>query len=131
MASLGVKVARVEVESSGYGATDVTESVRKLVADLGLERGVVTIYSVDRDCFVLGIEYEPNLLADLESFMKSLGCLDRASPCIALLSKPISVAVVRSQLLTGSFRRIVLVDVSREPRPKSLVIALEGVFRGS
>lgn len=125
---IDIALARIEVESEGYGAEDVTESVRKLVEELGLVRGSVTLYSVSRGCFVLGIEYEPNLLADLEDFMKRLGCIESRVPCIALLSKPLTLIVLDKQLRMGAFRRIVFVDVSRQRGRKEVVIVAEGLF---
>ncbi len=125
---IDVKVARVSIDSCGYEAKDVTEAVRKLVRDLGLVKGVLTVYSLDGGCFVLGIEYEPSLLADLEDFMKGLGCLERYQPCVALFSKPLSIAVVGGELQLGVFRRVVFIDVSRVRGEKRVVVVAEGVF---
>ncbi len=126
---LDVVIAKLRIESEGYGATDVTESVRSLIKELGLVKGSVTLYAVDRDCFVLGIEYEPNLLADLEEFMKGLGCMERKSPCLALLSKPVTALVINGELQLGVFRRIVFVDVSKARGEKEVVLVAEGVFK--
>ncbi len=121
-------VARMKVESCGYEALDITENVRSLVKQLKLVKGSVTLYAIDRGCFVVGIEYEPNLLADLEDFMKSLGCFERRSSCIALFSKPLTIIVYGNELQLGVFRRIVFVDVSKAKGIKEVILVAEGMF---
>ncbi len=124
-----VALAKLSIESEGYGAEDITESVRKLDDELGLVRGSLTIYSTSRGCFVLGIEYEPNLLSDLEEMMSRLGCTENRFPCLALFNKPLTAVVIDGELRLGVFRRVVFIDVSREKGLKEVIVVAEGLFR--
>lgn len=128
--AVDVKVYRVLVESSGYTAIDITEYVRSVVTEAGLVRGLAVVYAVERGCSVAEVEYELELLADLEVLLKNLGCVE-TDLCSVVLGREVIVPVVNGSLFLGQFKNIVLVDVSRAAGSKSVVIALEGVFKNS
>ncbi len=125
--SLSVALARLRIDSSGYTALDITEYVKSVVAEQGLRDGVVLVYTPEKRCSVTLIEYEPSLLADLEDFLKRVGCAD-IGVCDAVIGKSVALPVVRGSLELGMFKRIVFVDFSRSSGEKVVVVALEGVF---
>jgi len=129
--SFSTRLYRLEIESSGYGAEDITSVIARIVKELGLERGIVVVYAVDRGCAVTCIEYEPQLLADLEDLLKKVGGVDRPWIAEALIGKSVVVPVHGGSLQLGRFKSIVFLDLSRVRGSKSVVVALEGVFRGS
>ena len=123
----GFKLVKRDVESSGYTAIDLTSLVEEVVDSCGLKEGIVTVYSPERHVIVTLIEYEPNLLKDLEDFMKKF--TNRYEPVIeALLGKSVIVPVVDGSLDLGSFKNIVLVDVSYRSGIKRVYLGLEGIF---
>ncbi len=127
---LKVALARLRIDSSGYTAIDITEHVKKLVVDQGLRDGVVLVYTPEKRCSITLIEYEPNLLADLEDLLKRIGCID-IGVCDAIIGKSVALPAIRGSLELGMFKRIVFIDLSKVGGEKVVVIVLEGVFEAS
>ncbi|RLG86225.1 MAG: hypothetical protein DRO39_03715 [Thermoprotei archaeon] len=126
---LGLRLARLTLDSPGYTAEDLTPAVLGLIRRQRLTNGVVTLYAASPGTAVVLIEYEPELLKDLEELIASLG---GRSPVVseALLGKEASAPVVRGSLETGRFKNFVFIDLSRSPGEKEVVAVLEGVFEG-
>ncbi|MDK6028204.1 YjbQ family protein [Ignisphaera sp. 4213-co] len=125
-----IKIVKLTLRSSGYEVQDITAHVAQLVKENGLENGLAILYTNERGCSVAEIEYEPELLADLETFLQKVGCIDK-NICNVLIGKNTFVPVVHSSLFLGQFKNIVFVDVSRVDGEKSLVIVLEGIFKNN
>ena len=123
-----VRVYKVSMESPGYTALDITAHVSEVVREAGLQKGLAVVYSAEEDCAVIEIEYEPNLLLDLETFLKRIGCVD-ARVCDIVLGRSAVIPVVNISLFLGQFKNVVFVDLSKKPGNKSLVVVLEGIFK--
>ncbi len=122
-----VRVVRLRIGSSGYEAVDITENVREVVKGLGLINGVVVTHTPSKYCLVTMIEYEPELLADLEEFMSKCGSVSGLAE--ALVGKSVVAPVVNNDLALGTFKRLVFIDLSRSKGEKEVVVALEGTFK--
>lgn len=127
---MDVKVYKLIIESPGYTAQDVTSYVADIVSKSGIKKGIAVVYAYDVNCMVVEIEYEPDLLADLEQFLKNIGCLDEGL-CEVVLGKSVVVPIINGSMFLGRFKNIVFVDVSRVKGSKDLVVVLEGVFKDS
>jgi len=123
MSTFKLEMVSLEIETEGYGAYDITDKVQDEVLKHRLVNGLVTVYSPEEHVSIVLIEYEPNLLADLEKLMKELG-----GAAEALLGKTVSVPVVDMFLDTGRFKRVVLVDISNRGGAKKVYVAMEGIF---
>jgi len=123
MSTFKLKMVSLEIETEGYGAYDITDKVQDEVLKHKLVNGYQTVYSPEEYVSIVLIEYEPNLLADLEKLMKELG-----GAAEALLGKTVSIPVVDIFLDTGRFKRIVLVDISNRGGVKKVYVAMEGIF---
>jgi len=128
--SVRLKLVRVSLESPGYTAIDLTPTVVSLIREHRLVNGVVSLYAASPGTAVVLVEYEPELLSDLEELIAELGS---KSPAVAeaLMGKEASAPVVKGSLETGRFKHFVFLDLSREPGEKFVVVALEGVFEGN
>ncbi len=120
-----VRVYEYTVESSGWNAFDITSVVEEIVKETGLEKGLVHVFTPESKCIVLFIEYEPNLLSDLEDFMNKYMC----SPSVleGLLGKSVTAPFIKGSLEIGVFKRIVFIDLSRSSGEKRVVITIEGI----
>lgn len=123
---LDVRLLEENIETTGWTAVDLTEKIQEIVAREGLLHGIVTVFTPEKDVVVTTIEYEAELLADLENLIARLG--GPGGVVEALIGKSTTVPVAKGRLETGAFKRIVLVDVSRNPGVKKVVVALEGIY---
>uniref|UniRef100_A0A7C5YUB0 YjbQ family protein n=1 Tax=Ignisphaera aggregans TaxID=334771 RepID=A0A7C5YUB0_9CREN len=123
-----IKMIRIVIESSGYTAIDITSYVDNAVKSQGLYNGFVHVFTSEKKCSVTLIEYEPELLSDLEEFLKRIGCID-IGLCDAIIGKSAIVPVVNNTLFLGQFKRIVFIDTSNVTGEKGLVLTIEGVFK--
>ena len=122
-----VKVFKLTVGSNGYEAIDLTENVKEVVLNSGLINGVTVVHTPSRYCSVTMIEYEPELLADLEEFISK--CRGLSGIGEALIGKSVIVPVVNSELRLGTFKRVVWIDFSKVSGDKEVVVVLEGIFK--
>jgi len=124
--TLDLILHKILVKTNGWTAIDLTEDIQRIVYEKKLKHGVVTVFTPDKNVVVTTIEYEPQLLGDLESLINRLG--GPSGVVEALIGKTTTVPVVDSSLETGAYKRIVLIDLSNEPGDKEVVIVLEGIY---
>uniref|UniRef100_A0A7C4FD01 YjbQ family protein n=1 Tax=Ignisphaera aggregans TaxID=334771 RepID=A0A7C4FD01_9CREN len=130
MTALNIKTARMWIKSPGYTAEDITNYVASVLKEMRFRRGIAVVHTPERGCNIVEIEYEPNLLKDLESLLKNSGCMD-SSICSALLSKSIIIPVHNGSMLLGQFKKVVFIDLSRDEGLKEVIVVGEGVFEVS
>ena len=124
--TLDLILHKISVKTNGWTAMDLTEDIQRIVYEKKLKHGVVTVFTPSKNVVVTTIEYEPQLLGDLESLIKKLG--GPSSIVEALIGKTTTIPVVNSNLETGTYKRIVLIDLSNEPGDKEVIIVLEGIY---
>ncbi len=115
-----------KIDSPGYTAIDLTPIVAEIVRSYGLVDGIILAYAPEPRTIVTMIEYEPELLKDLEDFIKKLGNPAMAE---ALLGKTVAIPVENGEPSQGVFKHIVFIDLSRVKGEKKMVFVLEGSFR--
>ncbi len=123
-----IKIVKMMLESNGYVAMDITGHVSSIAKTHLLSNGFIHVFTPERGCSIVLIEYEPELLADLEEFLKRIGCID-AELCDAVVGKGSIVPVVNGLLFTGQFKKIVFIDTSKTIGEKTVVLTLEGIFK--
>jgi len=124
--TLDLILHKISVKTNGWTAMDLTEDIQRIVYEKKLKHGVVIVFTPSKNVVVTTIEYEPQLLGDLESLIKKLG--GPSSIVEALIGKTTTIPVVNSNLETGTYKRIVLIDLSNEPGDKEVIIVLEGIY---
>jgi len=112
--------------SSGYTAVDLTKTIEEVLRSRGFKTGIVTVYSPEEHVIITLIEYEPNLLSDLENFIKRYST-SYESVLEALLGKEVTVPAVNGVLDLGTFKKIVMVDLSHKEGLKKVYVAIEGI----
>lgn len=127
---------------------DVTAVVEQAVQDAGLSNGVVVITSQHTTASIKINEHEPELLKDMECFLREMApaeryyrhndfsvrtvnmeedeCPNAHAHCQhLLLSASETVPVVDARLLLGKWQRIFLVELDR-PRLRHFVVSFVG-----
>lgn len=128
--SFGIRVYKITLHSPGYVAQDVTGYVAGVLSESNISKGIAIVYTNEERCSVIEIEYEPELLADLEQLLKNLGCLDKGL-CDVVLGRSVTIPIINGSLFLGRFKNIVFIDTSGKAGEKSLVIVIEGLSKGS
>jgi len=128
MKMLRLKMVKTYVESTGYTAIDITNIVDSLTNEHRFDNGLAYVFTPEKRCSVTMIEYEPELLADLEEFMKRLKCVELGT-CNALIGKSAVIPIHNGKCFLGTFKRIVFIDTSNIAGEKSMVIVFEGIFK--
>lgn len=123
---LDIRLRERNIETSGWTAIDLTEKIQEIVGEEGLLYGIVTVFTPEKDVVVTTVEYEVELLADLENLIGKLG--GPSGVVEALIGKTTTIPVVEGRLETGAFKRIVLIDISKNPGAKKVIVALEGIY---
>lgn len=117
-------IDKIYIKSTGWEAIDLTDNVNELIIKRNIKQGLVTIYTPNKHSHIILSEYEPNLLNDLESFLKEF--TSEKIIIDGLFGKSVVLPIINYELDIGIFKRIIFLDVSRESGDKEVVIVFEG-----
>lgn len=130
-----------EVSTDGQGdAQDVTAAVAKAVHDSGLTTGVATVFVAGSTAGVTTIEFEPGVVADVDSALERLAPRDgeyrhhlrwgddngSSHVRAALVGPSIAVPFASRRLLLGTWQQIVLLELDTRPRRRDVIIQVIG-----
>lgn len=119
---------------------DLTEQVSGLLAESGLQNGVLTLFCPSATSAVTTIEFESGALSDFRRLFDEIANPDRhyahnarwddgnghSHVRAALLGPSLSVPFVRARLTLGTWQRILYVDFDNRPRQRELVVQMIG-----
>ncbi len=126
--SMDIVIEKLKILSNGYTAINLQGEVENIIKNKGLVNGLVKLYARDKCCLLVLTEYEPGLMHDLEEVLEKIDQDKRCLVAEALYGKNASVPVRDGETCQGVFKHPILVDISREPGKKEVVIVLEGLF---
>ncbi len=101
---------------------DITDEVQAVVAESGVEQGLVSLFTADETAAIVVNERESGLLADMENAVARLSATSGA-PRIGLRS--VVFPAVRGVLYLGGWQRVMLVGLAGEG-PKQIVVQVTG-----
>jgi secondary thiamine-phosphate synthase enzyme len=125
----------------GHGeVVDLTEGVRRVVAQAGVQVGVATVFGQGSTVAVTTIEYEPGAVRDmgeaLERLLPAAGDYEHnrrnadtnahAHLRAALIGPSESIPVVDGGLVLGTWQQVVLVDFDDRPRTRTVHVNVTG-----
>lgn len=119
---------------------DITGSVRKIVAESGIQNGIVTVFVIGSTASISTIEYEPALVEDFKDEMEKLASSRMPSRHSAtwgddngfshiratLMGPGMSVPFQNGQLTLGTWQQIVLIDHDNCPRKREIFVQVIG-----
>ncbi len=123
---IDVLIDKLIIDSNGYAAIDITDTITDWLRKNKAKRGFVTINAPEKGCIVTLIEYESNLLSDLEEFLARHG-EQKKIVLEGLFGKSVVLPVIDGTIDAGVFKRIVFIDISEEEGPKEVLVGFEGV----
>ncbi len=125
----------LRLQTTGNGqVVDVTEGVSRIVATIGADRGVATVFAVGSTVAVTTMEYEPGGIADLQTMLERLipalgdyqhNRLNRDSNShahqrAALIGPSETIPVLDGGLALGTWQQIVLIDFDDRARERTV-----------
>ena len=119
---------------------DITTAVSQKVAESGLTEGHVLIFVPGSTAAVTTIEYETGVVRDLQEAIERLAPIGisyrhgakwgdgngYAHVRAALLGPSLTVPLIKSRLVLGTWQQIVLVDFDNEPRDRKVLVSISG-----
>jgi secondary thiamine-phosphate synthase enzyme len=138
---MSVETLSIRVDTRGNAdIIEITSQVLAAVAQSGIERGIVTIFSPSATSSITTIEYESGCLSDLRRLFDEIIPSDRdyshnarwgdgnghSHVRAALLGPSLTVPVVNHRLILGTWQQIIFIDFDNQPRRRELVIQVVG-----
>ena len=136
-----IETKKISLSTAGdCDVKDLTDSVRAAVSESSINSGVVTVFVPGSTAGVTTIEFESGAISDLKRTFSKLIPEDipyahnerwgdgnghshiRAS----ILGPSISVPFSSSDLITGTWQQIILVDFDNRPRQREVVLQIVG-----
>lgn len=122
---------------------DLTEEVRRIVADADVANGVAHLFVVGSTAALSTIEYEPGAVADLQDALERIAPADApykhneawhdgngyAHLRAALMKPSLSIPIIGRELALGTWQQIILLDFDNRPRKRIVhvqVVRTEG-----
>ena len=125
MIKLRVIYEIITVESKGYEAIDLTSHVEEFITRNSLRDGIIYLSSRETGVVITLIEYEPNLLSDLEKlFTKNK---EYTYILESIIGKTASIPIVNGEIYTGVFKHPVLIDLTNKPGIREVLLIYEGL----
>ncbi len=138
-----IRTRRLELQTRGFtDVRDLTDPVRKLIGEEGLEEGSVLLFVPGSTAGLSTIEFESGAVEDLRAAVERLapqgvryahddrwGDGNGFSHVRAALLKPdLEVPVAGGELLLGTWQQIILLDFDNHARRRTVVCQLRGSF---
>lgn len=120
---------------------DLTEQVAEALADVGLESGIVTLFTPSSTSALTTIEFESGALADLERFLEQVAPQfgqeyrhnlrwgdgnGHSHLRAALLGPSLTVPFAGQRLTLGTWQQLLYIDFDNRPRRRSLILQFMG-----
>lgn len=119
---------------------DLTSDVREIIHGVGLENGLVTLFTPSSTSALTTIEFESGALEDLRRALDQIAPPDvdykhnlrwgdhngHAHLRAALLGPSLSIPVVNGRLTLGTWQQILFIDFDERPRSRRLTVQLIG-----
>lgn len=136
-----VKTGALQLSTRGHGdVIDITGQVAGLLAETGLQDGIVTIFCPSSTSALTTIEYEPGAVSDLRRLFDEIIPPNRpyahdaawgdgnghSHIRAALLKASLTVPFVQARLTLGTWQQIICIDFDTRPRRRELVVQFLG-----
>ncbi len=119
---------------------DITSRVARLVAESGLQTGMVNVAGSGSTLGITTLEYEPGCVADLKNALEILAPADAeyahnarwgddngyAHLRSALIGPTRAFPLAGGQILLGTWQQIVLCDFDNRPREREITVTVVG-----
>ena len=129
------------LETQGDGdVVDLTSYAQKAIANHGLRDGLCTVFVAHSTCGMTTIECEPGCNADINAVLERVAPQDdtwqhnernadtngHSHARAALLGPSVTLPFTKSELVVGTWQRVVMIDFDDRPRSRKVVIQLLG-----
>jgi secondary thiamine-phosphate synthase enzyme len=136
-----VHTSHIELNTRGNADMhDLTPDVKKIIEEIDLQSGLVTIFTPSSTSALTTIEYESGALEDLRRAMDQIAPPDadykhnlrwhdyngHAHLRAALIGPSLSIPVVEGHLSLGTWQQILFIDFDTRPRSRQLVVQIVG-----
>ncbi|MBT9163720.1 MAG: hypothetical protein DDT24_00640 [Chloroflexi bacterium] len=132
---------RIRVQTRGHcDVVDITDQVCRAVKESGLRAGTVTIFVSGSTAGVTTVEYEPGLIADLQTAFERLAPqgLDyqhnnrwgdgngHSHVRASLLGASMMVPFAEGRPMLGTWQQVVVIDFDNRPRTREIILQIMG-----
>ena len=136
-----VQTSHIELSTRGNADMhDLTSEVKKIIDKVGLQSGLVTLFTPSSTSALTTIEFESGALEDLRRALDQIAPPDadykhnlrwgdyngHAHLRAALLGPSLSIPVVEGRLSLGTWQQILFIDFDNRARSRRLVVQIVG-----
>jgi len=135
-----VRTTRLQLKTRGdVDVVDVTDRITELVRSSGVSGGAVVAFVPGSTAAITTVEYEPGLVADLETAFERLvpsgeryahnhggDSNGHAHVRASIVGPSVAVPIVDGSMTLGTWQQIVLIDFDDRPRARDLVVQISG-----
>ena len=136
-----IHTTTLDIDSSGnFTVVNITDQVRDFVVSTGVAHGQVLVFYKHTTGAVLIAEHEAGIIADLQDTLerispvsyeylhhfKGLDSNGYAHVRSALLTVSVTIPILNSEMLLGSYQEILVIDDQTESAPRQVVLQVIG-----
>lgn len=131
----------IRISTKGYtDVVDITNYIERVVQKSKIKNGIVNIFCPGSTGGITTIEYEPNLVKDIQTELENLFPYkkdyyhhrtwndDNGSAHIrsALIGTSLTVPIQNKEIITGTWQQIIFIDFDTRSRIRNLIITIIG-----
>lgn len=131
----------IVIPTEGYSDIhDLTEQVRNIVGDSGIEEGLVGVSCIGSTASITTIEYEPALVEDMKEKLEEIASRKMKSRHsetwgddngfshlrASLMGPGVCLPVHGGEVLLGTWQQIVVIDHDNRPRERRVFVQVIG-----
>lgn len=130
----------VEKKEQELFVTNITENVNKLITKSGIKEGLVTVFVPGSTAGVSTIEYEPNLMKDLNAMLERITPSDaeyfhsltwgenngKSHLRASIFGPSLTLPFKDGKMMVGEWQQVVVLDFDTRMRKREVIVQVMG-----
>jgi len=119
---------------------DLTPAIREIIADSGLEEGLVNVFAVGSTASISTIEFEPALVADMQDQLETFASRNMESRHsqtwgddngfshirATFMGPGTTIPLYAGDMVLGTWQQVVVIDHDNRPRERKIFVQIIG-----
>ncbi len=136
---MAIKTEKFNVTTRGFtDILDITNKVQDIALSFNVKEANVFVYVTGSTASITMLEYEPGLIRDLPEILEKIAPVDKeyfhnkkwndgngyAHIRAAIVGNSVSVPLIDSRLVLGTWQQIVLLDFDNKARTRTITVQI-------
>ena len=138
---MNIEGKEITIQTEGFSdIKNITDQVRNFVKEVGVQDGIVNIFNIGSTASITTIEFEPNLVKDMQEKLEDFISKDSTTQHgqtwgddngfshirATFMGPEVTAPIHDGQVLLGTWQQIVVIDNDNRPRNRRVFLQVMG-----